>query len=89
LFKARFSLHTVEPGLYVEGLGGFCVSDPVVVTKGDMELVTYSPCDLELDDPDLDDIRCREVIPWRQAEKGNEVADTGSGCCRWHWSGPW
>jgi Xaa-Pro aminopeptidase len=38
---------TVEPGLYVEGLGGFRHSDTVVITEDGMELITYYPRDLE------------------------------------------
>jgi Xaa-Pro aminopeptidase len=38
---------TVEPGLYVSGLGGFRHSDTVVITEGGMELITYYPRDLE------------------------------------------
>ena len=38
---------TVEPGLYVEGLGGFRHSDTVVITEDGVELITYYPRDLE------------------------------------------
>ncbi|MCB9451588.1 MAG: aminopeptidase P family protein [Anaerolineaceae bacterium] len=38
---------TVEPGLYVPGLGGFRHSDTVVVTDSGIELLTYYPRDLE------------------------------------------
>jgi Xaa-Pro aminopeptidase len=38
---------TVEPGLYVTGLGGFRHSDTVVITDDGMELITYYPRDLE------------------------------------------
>jgi Xaa-Pro dipeptidase len=38
---------TVEPGLYVSGLGGFRHSDTVVITESGMELITYYPRDLE------------------------------------------
>jgi Xaa-Pro aminopeptidase len=38
---------TVEPGLYVEGLGGFRHSDTIVITGDGMELITYYPRDLE------------------------------------------
>ncbi len=38
---------SVEPGLYVEGLGGFRHSDTVVVTDDGIELITYYPRDLE------------------------------------------
>jgi Xaa-Pro dipeptidase len=38
---------TVEPGLYVAGLGGFRHSDTVVITTDGMDLITYYPRDLE------------------------------------------
>jgi Xaa-Pro aminopeptidase len=38
---------TIEPGLYVAGLGGFRHSDTVVITEAGMELITYYPRDLE------------------------------------------
>jgi Xaa-Pro dipeptidase len=38
---------TVEPGLYVAGLGGFRHSDTVVITEAGMERITYYPRDLE------------------------------------------
>lgn len=38
---------TVEPGIYVEGLGGFRHSDTVLVTEDGMEMLTYYPRDLE------------------------------------------
>lgn len=38
---------TVEPGLYVAGLGGFRHSDTVVITEDGMRLLTYYPRDLE------------------------------------------
>jgi Xaa-Pro aminopeptidase len=38
---------TVEPGLYVAGLGGFRHSDTVVVTDDGIEYLTYYPRDLE------------------------------------------
>jgi len=38
---------SIEPGLYVPGLGGFRHSDTIVVTEGGMEMVTYYPRDLE------------------------------------------
>jgi Xaa-Pro aminopeptidase len=38
---------TVEPGLYVGGLGGFRHSDTVVITESGMALITYYPRDLE------------------------------------------
>jgi Xaa-Pro dipeptidase len=37
---------TVEPGLYVRGLGGFRHSDTVVVTEDGMEMLTYYPREL-------------------------------------------
>jgi Xaa-Pro aminopeptidase len=38
---------TVEPGLYVAGLGGFRHSDTVVITGDGMDLLTYYPSDLD------------------------------------------
>lgn len=38
---------TVEPGLYVAGLGGFRHSDTVAITEDGMELLTYYPRDLD------------------------------------------
>jgi len=38
---------TVEPGIYVKGLGGFRHSDTVVVTEDGYEMLTYYPRDLE------------------------------------------
>jgi Xaa-Pro dipeptidase len=38
---------TVEPGLYVTGLGGFRHSDTVAVTEDGVEWLTYYPRDLE------------------------------------------
>jgi len=38
---------SVEPGLYVEGLGGFRHSDTVAVTDDGIEFLTYYPRDLE------------------------------------------
>jgi Xaa-Pro dipeptidase len=38
---------TVEPGLYVAGLGGFRHSDTAVITQDGLELITYYPRDLE------------------------------------------
>jgi len=38
---------TVEPGLYVEGLGGFRHSDTVLVVDDGIEVLTYYPRDLE------------------------------------------
>jgi Xaa-Pro dipeptidase len=38
---------SVEPGLYVEGLGGFRHSDTLAVTGDGIEMLTYYPRDLE------------------------------------------
>ncbi|MDP2871332.1 MAG: Xaa-Pro peptidase family protein [Bacillota bacterium] len=38
---------SVEPGLYVPGLGGFRHSDTLVVTEDGIEMLTYYPRDLE------------------------------------------
>ncbi|GAA0371663.1 M24 family metallopeptidase [Bacillus horti] len=38
---------TIEPGLYVKGVGGFRHSDTVVVTKSGIERLTYYPRDIE------------------------------------------
>lgn len=38
---------TVEPGIYVKGLGGFRHSDTVIVTEDGMDMMTYYPRDLE------------------------------------------
>lgn len=38
---------TVEPGIYVRGLGGFRHSDTVAVTEDGIEMLTYYPRDLE------------------------------------------
>ena len=38
---------TVEPGIYVRGLGGFRHSDTVAVTESGIEMLTYYPRDLE------------------------------------------
>lgn len=38
---------TVEPGIYVPGLGGFRHSDTVLVTESGNEMLTYYPRDLE------------------------------------------
>jgi len=40
-------LFTVEPGLYVPGLGGFRHSDTILVTDGEPEFLTDYPRDLE------------------------------------------
>ncbi|SFB01685.1 Xaa-Pro aminopeptidase [Lentibacillus halodurans] len=39
---------TVEPGIYVKGVGGFRHSDTVLVTENGIEMLTYYPRDLEL-----------------------------------------
>jgi Xaa-Pro dipeptidase len=39
-------LFTVEPGLYVPGLGGFRHSDTILVTDGEPEFLTDYPRDL-------------------------------------------
>lgn len=38
---------TIEPGIYVKGLGGFRNSDTAVITKDSMELLTYYPRDID------------------------------------------
>lgn len=38
---------TVEPGIYVEGLGGFRVSDTLHITENGAEQLTYFPKDIE------------------------------------------
>lgn len=38
---------SVEPGVYINGFGGFRHSDTVVVTKNGIESITYFPRDLE------------------------------------------
>lgn len=38
---------SVEPGIYVEGLGAFRNSDTIVVTDKGMEMITYYPRDFE------------------------------------------
>jgi Xaa-Pro dipeptidase len=40
-------LFTVEPGIYVEGLGGFRHSDTILVTEGAPEFLTDYPRDLD------------------------------------------
>lgn len=40
-------LFTVEPGIYVEGLGGFRHSDTILVTEGDPEFLTDYPRDVQ------------------------------------------
>jgi Xaa-Pro dipeptidase len=37
---------TVEPGIYVKGIGGFRHSDTVLVTENGIEMLTYYPRDL-------------------------------------------
>lgn len=38
---------TIEPALYVEGLGGFRHSDTILITENGAEYLTYYPRDLE------------------------------------------
>ncbi|GED67238.1 Xaa-Pro dipeptidase [Brevibacillus reuszeri] len=38
---------SVEPGIYVNGLGGFRHAETIVVTENGMEMLTYYPRDLE------------------------------------------
>ncbi|MFW5896967.1 MAG: M24 family metallopeptidase [Bacillota bacterium] len=38
---------SVEPGIYVPGLGGFRHSDTIVVTEDGMEMITYYPRDID------------------------------------------
>ena len=38
---------TIEPALYVEGLGGFRHSDTVLITEGGAKMLTFYPRDLE------------------------------------------
>lgn len=40
-------LFTVEPGIYVDGVGGFRHSDTILVTEGEPEFLTDYPRDLE------------------------------------------
>lgn len=40
-------IFTVEPGIYVPGVGGFRHSDTVLVTENGMEMLTYYPRDLQ------------------------------------------
>ena len=40
-------IFSVEPGIYVEGVGGFRMSDTILVTETGMERITYYPTDLE------------------------------------------
>lgn len=40
-------IFTVEPGLYVEGLGGFRHSDTVLINNDGIEMLTYYPRDLD------------------------------------------
>jgi Xaa-Pro dipeptidase len=37
---------TVEPGLYVQDLGGFRHSDTVLITEDGVQMITYYPRDL-------------------------------------------
>ncbi|GAK13110.1 cobalt dependent X-Pro dipeptidase [Geomicrobium sp. JCM 19039] len=38
---------SVEPGLFVQGLGGFRHSDTILITDEGMDMLTYYPRDLE------------------------------------------
>lgn len=38
---------SVEPGLYIKGLGGFRLSDSVLVTESGIEMLTYYPREIE------------------------------------------
>ncbi|WP_243678579.1 M24 family metallopeptidase [Vulcanisaeta distributa] len=38
---------TVEPGIYINGLGGFRHSDTVVIHEDYVEVITYYPRDTE------------------------------------------
>jgi Xaa-Pro aminopeptidase len=40
-------IFSVEPGIYVKGLGGFRFSDTILVTPGGIDVLTYYPRDLE------------------------------------------
>jgi Xaa-Pro dipeptidase len=40
-------IFSVEPGLYVRGLGGFRHAETILVTADGVELLTYYPRDLE------------------------------------------
>jgi Xaa-Pro aminopeptidase len=44
---AENMLISIEPGLYIPGMGGFRHSDTVLVTKDDYESLTHFPTDLE------------------------------------------
>jgi Xaa-Pro aminopeptidase len=39
---------TVEPGVYLPGVGGFRIEDMVLVKKGGFEVLTKSPKKLEI-----------------------------------------
>lgn len=38
---------SVEPGLYVKGLGGFRMSDTVLITETGIERITYYPTQID------------------------------------------
>ncbi len=38
---------SIEPGIYIEGVGGFRHSDTVLITKDGYEILTNSPDDLK------------------------------------------